>query len=203
MSSQAIFPATAMPDAEWWHALWPQPESVVAAIGITTSMRVIDLCCGDGWFTLPIARVAQHVVAIDLDPRMLQLTSAALEAAKLTNCDLIEGDAYDVALLVREPADFLLMANTFHGVPDKQRLAQAMAAVLKPFGKLAVINWHRLSRQETVVLGQPRGPRTDMRLEPAEVAAALQPAHLILAEVVELPPFHYAAIFMKPAYGKR
>jgi SAM-dependent methyltransferase len=197
--SQQFFPATGMPDPEWWWALWPQPESVVTAIGITAGMRVIDLCCGDGWFTVLVARIAQHVIAIDLDPRMLRLTRAALEAAELDNCELVEGDAHDVALLVREPSDFLLMANTFHGVPDKQGLGHAMTAALKPGGKLAIINWHRLPREETIVLGEPRGPRTDMRMEPTEVAAALQPAHLNLAQVIELPPFHYAAIVTKPA----
>lgn len=196
---EQFFPATGMPDPEWWHALWPQPKSVVAAIGVTAGMRVIDLCCGDGWFTLPLARIAHCVVAIDLDPHMLQLAKAALEAAKLSNCDFIGGDAYDVARLVSKPAHFLLMANTFHGVPDKQRLAHAMARILKPGGRVAIINWHRLPREETIVLGEPRGPRTDMRMEPSEVAVTVQRANLRLAQVVELPPFHYAAIFAKPA----
>jgi SAM-dependent methyltransferase len=187
--SEQFFPATGMPDPDWWHALWPQPESVVAAIGLTAGMRVIDLCCGDGWFTMPIARIARCVVAIDLDPLMLQLARAALEAAKLANCDFIEGDAYDVARLVSEPAHFLLMANTFHGVPDKVRLAHGMAGVLKRGGRVAIVNWHRLPREETIVLGVPRGPRTDMRMEPSEVTVTLQQANLRLALVVELQEY--------------
>ena len=34
----------------------------------------------------------------------------------------------------------MLMATTFHGVPDKLRLVRAVAAVLKPGGEFAVIN---------------------------------------------------------------
>src|SRR6516165_2171102 len=104
MSSAAIFHATAMPDPEWWHASWAQPDDVVAAIGITAGMRVIELCCGDGW-TLPLARIACHVFALDLDPQMLQRPRARLEAGGATNCELIEGDANDVARLVAEPID--------------------------------------------------------------------------------------------------
>ena len=37
------------------------------AIGLMPGMDVIDLCSGDGWFTLQIARIARHVLAIDLD----------------------------------------------------------------------------------------------------------------------------------------
>jgi hypothetical protein len=50
--------------------------------------------------------------------------------------------------------------------------------------------------EETLVLGQPRGPQTGMT--PADVAAAVEPAGFILACVVELPPYHYGAIFQKP-----
>lgn len=52
-------------------------------------MRVINLHCADGWSTVPIVRIASHVAAIDLDPRMLQLTRAALQAAGLANYDLV------------------------------------------------------------------------------------------------------------------
>jgi SAM-dependent methyltransferase len=193
------FPATAMPDPDWWRALWPDPGSVIAAIGVTTGMRVIDLCCGDGWFTEPIARLARQVLAIDLNPAILALARARLNAAGLTNCTFIEGDAYDVTRLVPEPVDYMLMANTFHGVPDKQRLARGMAAALKAGGKLAIINWHRRSREETTVLGRPRGPSTDMRMEPAEVATAIEPFGLTPTQVLELPPYHYAALFTKAA----
>ena len=53
-----MFPASAMPDSNWWEALWPEPERTVAALGVKPGMQVIDLCCGDGLFTLPIARLA-------------------------------------------------------------------------------------------------------------------------------------------------
>ena len=101
------------------------------ALGIGAGMRVIDLCCGDGLFTLPMARIASDVVAIDLDHEMIERTRAKIEGAGLSNCHLIEGDAYDVAELARERADAVFMANTFHGVPDKVRLNRAVGAALK------------------------------------------------------------------------
>lgn len=90
------------------------------------------------------------------------------------------------------------MANTFHGVPDKARLARAIAAILRPGGHVAIINWHRRSREETVVLGQPRGPRTEMRMSPEAVQGFLEPADLRHTRTVELPPYHYGSIFERP-----
>jgi ubiquinone/menaquinone biosynthesis C-methylase UbiE len=136
-------------------------------------------------------------LAIDIDKGMLAVAQDKINAIGATNCELIEGDAYEVADLVGRPVDYVLMANTFHGVPDKLRLARGVAAILKPGGRFAVVNWHRRPREETTVLGQPRGPKSDMRMEPSDVAAVVEPAGLKLSEVIELPPYHYAAIFEK------
>ena len=193
-----FFPATAMPDEDWWQALWPEPKQVIAALGIRPEMDVVDLCCGDGLFTAPLALASRHVIAIDIDRGMLAVAEAKIAAVGATNCDLVEGDAYAIADLVKRPVDFVLIANTFHGVPDKLRLARSVAAVLKTGGRFAVINWHHRPREETTVLGKPRGPKTDMRMEPNDVAAVIEPAGLILGQVIELPPYHYAAIFTKP-----
>ena len=130
---------------------------------------------------------------------MLAAARAKLTEAGATNYELIEGDAYAVAQLVRRPIEFVLIANTFHGVPDKLRLSRAVAAILKPAGRFAVVNWHRRPREETPVLGQPRGPKSEMRITPAETVATITPAGLNLVNVIELPPYHYGATFEKPA----
>jgi SAM-dependent methyltransferase len=196
---KGFFPATGMPDADWWQALWPQPGKVLADLGIQPDSEVVDLCCGDGLFTAPLARMVRHVIAVDIDPEMLAAARAKVVASGVANCEFIEGDAYAVADLVGRLVVFVLMANTFHGVPDKPRLARAVATILKPGGRFAVVNWHRRPRYETIVLGQPRGPRTEMRMTPADVVTTVEPAGLELAGVIELPPYHYAAIFAKPA----
>jgi ubiquinone/menaquinone biosynthesis C-methylase UbiE len=106
-----------------------------------------------------MAQLASQVVAIDLDPEMLKRTQAKLDAAGVRNCNVFEENAYDVAKLAGTKADMVVMANTFHGVPDKTRLCQAVASALKPGGQFVVVNWHRRPREETTVLGQPRGPK--------------------------------------------
>ena len=71
-------------------------------------MDVIDLCSGDGWFTLQIAKVARNVSAIDIDPNFLEVARHRLSENGATNCDFIVGDAYDIAKLAA-PADFVFM----------------------------------------------------------------------------------------------
>ena len=62
-----------MPNAGWWEALWPNPAGVLANVGVKPNMIVMDLCSGDGWFTLQIAKLARHVVAIDIDANLLKV----------------------------------------------------------------------------------------------------------------------------------
>ena len=197
--TEGFFPATAMPDADWWQALWPDPRSVLVQMGIEAGMVIVDLCCGDGLFTAPLCGTASRVFAIDIDSDMLDRARTLVAEANASNCEFIVADAMDIEAVVTEPVDYVFLANTFHGVPDKEGLARAVAAILKPQGRFGIVNWHSRPREETVVLGQPRGPRTEMRMDPDEVARTVEPAGLRLALIVELPPYHYGVIFEKPA----
>jgi SAM-dependent methyltransferase len=190
-----IFPATGMPDQDWWHALWPDPDAVVKALGIAPGMVVIDLGCGDGYFTVAIARQVDsgRVIGLDLDPAMLEQSKTVCR--DMTNCAWVLGDAMDLTRLLHEPADYVLIANTFHGVPDQTGLAHEVAKTLKPGGHFAIVNWYPLPREQTTVLGKPRGPATPMRMSPEAVQAVVEPAGFVLERLVELPPFHYGAVF--------
>ena len=57
MNDDALFPATIMPDKDWWQTLWPDPEAVLRSVGIEPEMNVVDLCCGDGHFTRPMCNL--------------------------------------------------------------------------------------------------------------------------------------------------
>ncbi|MCD6707998.1 MAG: class I SAM-dependent methyltransferase [Thiobacillus sp.] len=197
MIQERLFPATGMPDRNWWHALWPDPDGAVRALRVERGMTVVDLGCGYGYFTAAIARQVGlgRVVGFDLDPEMLEQAQAACEG--LANCDWLLGDARELGSLIGAPADYVLIANTFHGVPDKTALAREVAVALKPNGRFAIVNWYPLPREDTTVLGQPRGPSAELRMSPEQTRAVVEPAGFKLETLVELPPYHYGAIFVR------
>jgi ubiquinone/menaquinone biosynthesis C-methylase UbiE len=198
-----FFVGTEMPTAGWWEALWPDPAGTLANVGVRPGATVVDLCSGDGWFTLQIAKIAQRVISVDIDAGLLDIARSRLSEQGVTNCDFVSGDAYAIADLVREPVDFVFLANAFHGVPDKPRLARGVRSILKADGRFAVVNWHKRPREETMVLGEPRGPRTELRLAPEETIEAITASGLQLTKVVEIPPYHYAALFEAAALPQR
>ena len=83
--------------------------------------------------------------------------------------------------------------------PTKHGWRALSSSFLKPAGRFVVVNWHQRPREETIVLGKPRGPKTDVRITPDEVAVVVAPAGLRSLQLIELPPYHYAAIFERPA----
>ncbi len=191
-----FFEGTEMPTAGWWEALWPDPAGVLAAVGLRSGMGVIDLCAGDGWFTLQIAKVARHVTAIDIDAKLLGVARHRLVESGVTNCDFIAGNAYDIAKLAG-PVDFVFMANAFHGVPDRPRLGQAVQAALKADGYFAIINWHKRPREQTPILGESRGPKTELRMSPEDTIKSVDGRGLKFIKVVEVPPYHYGVVFQR------
>ena len=193
-----FFQGTEMPTAGWWEALWPDPAGVLTAVGVNPGMEVIDLCSGDGWFTLQIGKIARHVIAIDIDSRLLEVARHRLTESGVTNCDFAVGDAYELAKLAPRPADFIFMANAFHGVPDRRRLARAVRETLRPAGRFAIVNWHQRPREETTILGEPRGPNTELRLSPKQTIEAVESSGLRFAHLIEVPPYHYGVVFMPP-----
>jgi SAM-dependent methyltransferase len=192
-----FFKGTEMPTAGWWEALWPDPAGVLAVVGVKSGMDVIDLCSGDGWFTLQIGMIAGRVTAIDIDRALLKVARARLAESGIANCTFVEGNAYDVDKLIAQRAELIFMANAFHGVPERTSLARAVANALAPHGHFAIVNWHARPREETPILGEPRGPASELRMTPEATRAAVEPAGFRLHRLVELPPYHYGAIFEK------
>ena len=102
---------------------------------------------------------------VDTKSHLLEAAHHRLQEYGFTNCHFVTGDAFHLSELVSGPADFVFMANAFHGVPDKPRVVHS---TLKPGGLFAIINWHQRHREETTILGEPRGPKTELRLSPKQ-----------------------------------
>lgn len=52
------------------------------------------------------------------------------------------------------------------------------------------------------VLDQPRGPETDLRMEPEDVRAVVEPAGFVFERIVDVGPYHYGVIFTNPENDK-
>jgi SAM-dependent methyltransferase len=186
------FRNTAQPDREWWEALWPEPTETLRTLGIGECDSLVDVCCGDGHFTVPAVELVEGpVYALDLDGELLEALEERIDDAVTT----VEGDAMALPDLLPERVGCALLANTFHGIPEKTAFAEGVREVLEPGGRFVVINWVDAPPSETPVLDEPRGPPEELRMTPVETVAAVEPAGFRAEETVTVSTHHYATIF--------
>jgi SAM-dependent methyltransferase len=92
---------------------------------------VLDLCCGTGRLSLPIARLGRPVVGLDLSPVLLARFAERLAAEPSDvreRCRPVEGDACDFSL----DGSFALAVVGFNSLcmlPDQQAQRRALARV--------------------------------------------------------------------------
>ena len=98
-----FFEGTEMPNAGWWEALWPDPAGVLAKVGIRPGMDVIDLCSGDGWFTLADRAAGASRRRDRHRAGVARSRPPSADRKHMSNCDFVAGDAYDIARLWPRP----------------------------------------------------------------------------------------------------
>jgi SAM-dependent methyltransferase len=114
-------------------------DALAARAGLDGTQRVLDIGCGTGQITIPLARHAQAVVAIDPVVGMLARGRQAARAAGAGNITWLEGDSRQIAALAGPGADLAVFAASFHWT-DRPAVLAALNGVLAPGGAVVVIN---------------------------------------------------------------
>lgn len=133
----------------WWvgyllvspiRRLRDNPERILSPY-ISEGMTVLDVGPGMGFFTIPAARMVGEsgkVIAVDLQEKMLNgliKRSRKAGVADRIVTKLCEPNSIGVS----EPIDLCLVFNVAHEVPDAAGLFSQISAILKPRGRLLLV----------------------------------------------------------------
>jgi ubiquinone/menaquinone biosynthesis C-methylase UbiE len=118
------------------------PEDIVKP-HIRKGMNVLDVGCGMGFFSLPLARLVGEtgrVVCVDLQERMIKgLLRRAKKAGLLDRIDARISQKNSLMLNdIAGKIDFALAFAVVHEVPDKERLFSEIRNTMKEEGKILV-----------------------------------------------------------------
>lgn len=114
-------------------------DAVVAEAGDASGMTVLDMGCGSGQLTIPIARHADHVIAVDVSAAMIELLRENLGREGLANVSGRVG-ALESLALPPSSLDIVVSNYALHHLADrdKQRLLAAALVWLKPSGRIVI-----------------------------------------------------------------
>lgn len=129
-------------EAYWRQQLLPAIDLLVDTAAVQPGEDVIDVACGTGLVTLPVAaRVGSEgrVLATDLSPRMVADLERSLAATGVANVDVACGDAEQ--LEVDRTFDVALCSLGLMYVPDPPAAIRELHRVLRPGGRTVVSVW--------------------------------------------------------------
>jgi ubiquinone/menaquinone biosynthesis C-methylase UbiE len=179
------------PDRE----IWQKPDQIMDALGIADGSVVADIGAAGGWFTVRLARRVGpngRVYAEDIQPRMIEMITRRLQRENLRNVTPILGTATDPRL--PEGLDAVLIVWTFHEMEDPVALLKNVAKLLKPLGRVGIVDF-------IPGAGGP-GPAADQRVDQETIIKAATTAGLQLSAREPVTPFQYLLVFTK-APGSR
>lgn len=194
------FRNTRQPDWDWWGKLWPAPGETLRRLGVAAGDALAEVGSGNGYFALPAARIVEPapVYALDLDESLLEELAHLADQQGIGTVRPIHGDARSLVRHLPEPVDVCLLANALHGVDEPAGLVEQVFEALVPGGEFVVVNWVDRPREATTVAGEPRGPPTELRLDPdATRRTVSDAADFTPVERIDLPPHHYAVRFQR------
>jgi ubiquinone/menaquinone biosynthesis C-methylase UbiE len=169
--------------------LWQDATAILAQIGLRPGDTLADIGSGDGYFSIPAARMVGRtgkIYALDASAENLAELKTAIRSTGLTNIQTTIGEA-ETTLLCKGCADVVLMANVLHDFEDPIAALRNARLMLKPGGKIADLDWKKDK-------DQLHGPPFAKRFDQAKATSLMEQAGFKVISSTLVGPFHYLII---------
>ncbi|MCL6599780.1 MAG: methyltransferase domain-containing protein [Alicyclobacillus macrosporangiidus] len=160
------------------------PETILQRLDVEPAHVVADIGCGPGYFSIPLARMSSTVYGVDVSAEMLDILTQRAAAAGVRNIEPIEAPAEHIPLS-DAAVDRILCAFVLHEVDDLQQTLAEFQRLLKPEGKLMIIEWEKKPMD--------MGPPVYERIDTAELERQVQAAGF-QTESWRPNPYHYMVL---------
>jgi ubiquinone/menaquinone biosynthesis C-methylase UbiE len=115
-------------------------DAIRTALGDQPIRSLLDLGTGTGRMLELFAKDIERGLGLDLSLDMLAFARTRLDRAGLKHCSVRHGDIYDLAL-ARDSFDVVIIHQVLHFLDDSGRAIREAARVLRPGGRLLVVDF--------------------------------------------------------------
>ncbi len=173
--------------------MFSDPKKNISELGLMSGMKVVDLGAGSGFYTIEAGKLVGaggRVYAVDVHQEILDKIKRGASLVGLHNIELIWGNIEKIGgTKLREGiADRAILSNTLFQIEvgDRDNLALEIKRIIRPGGKLMVIDW---------TAGSPLSPKTVVPQMLAE--GIFQKVGFTLDKTFDAGDHHYGIIFKK------
>ena len=168
-------------------------RTMLKALGVKPGQTVCDMGCGNGFYTLQLARLVGPkglVYAVDIQPEMLQMLARNAAEARLANIRPVLGTPIDPRLPAGE-IDMMLCVDVYHEFSHPEAMLAKIRESLAADGQLVLVEFRG---EDPAVPIKPLHKMTK-----AQVRAELEPAGFkIVQEFDRLPWQHLLFLGVRP-----
>jgi SAM-dependent methyltransferase len=182
-------------DAEKWakafddpeRDAWQKPHEVIQALKLAPDASVADIGSGTGYFAVRFAhRVPKgSVYGVDSELDMVRYLTERAKREGLANLTVVAAKPNDPG--IPSAVDLVILVDTYHHVPDRERYFRNLQKSLKPGGRLAIIDF---------TMDSPVGPPRSARIPADQVKKELGGAGYRLAQEHTFLPYQYFIEFV-------
>ena len=114
-------------------------EIATGGLARAAEATAIDLACGPGTFTRPLAARVGRAIGVDLTLAMVEKARSEAAREAIANIEFVCSDVYALPF-ASGAADIVTCGYAFHHMTDPARALAEMSRVIRPGGRIAIID---------------------------------------------------------------
>ncbi len=171
-----------------------EPHNVIGQMELQSGMRVADLGAGVGLLSIAAAKAvgdAGKVYAVEVQKNLIERLKNQTREARVHNVEALWGDIERVqgTHLKDMAVDAVIASNVLFQVTDKNGFVAEVTRILKPGGKVLLVDWRESYRG--------MGPHIEQVVTEVEAKNLFEKAGFRLVKKIDAGQHHYGIIFRK------
>jgi SAM-dependent methyltransferase len=166
------------------------PAVLIRSLGLEPDDVIADVGAGTGYYALRIAPLVPQgkVLAVDVQPEMLQILEHKRREARLRNIHPMLGKPDDPRLAAGT-VDLVLMVDVYHEFAYPREMMQGIVRALKPGGRVALVEYREEDARVPI--------RPSHKMSQTQAKAEMAAAGLTWTQTLDVLPWQHLMLFEK------
>lgn len=162
---------------------YQMPDKVLDVLGDLKGKLVMDIGAGSGYFSVKLAKHADHVIAADVSKDFQEYLKKRIEKEQINNISL-RLLPFDSPALKDGEVDMVFLSNTYHHIDHRPRYFSMVKKGIKSEGSLVIIDY--------VQSDIPVGPPVEHKISMDQIIVELKKAGFTTFDInVNLLPYQF------------